>query len=248
MANDTAVTVITESRNLRSLPFRITEDQFSLGKACEDWLEAIEREFRYFRITEASDRKDALMIYGGQEVSRLEKSLPDPKGRGLNIYEKLRTKLNNYFIAKTNKHYHRFMFLKVRRYIEETSVAYATRLREKACDRCDFKDNEDERILEHIIQTTENENLIQKCISKSWTSEEFLSEAEQTEAISEQERDIRADPWRNKIARVRKQTLTVRDSDIDNEFVAPSVGHLRIKTVKRSNSLNSDQPRDFRIL
>ena len=97
MADNTAVIVITESGTLRALSFRITEDQLSTGKAWEDWLESIEREFRYFRITDASDRKKALIIYGGQEISRLEKSLPDPEDRGLNIYEKFGKKLSNYF-------------------------------------------------------------------------------------------------------------------------------------------------------
>ena len=109
MADNTAVTVITESRNLRSLLFRMTKDQLSTGKAWEDWLESIERDLRYFRIKDASDRKDALIIYGGQEISRLEKSLPDQEDRGLNIYEKLWTKLSNYFSPKRNKHYCRYM-------------------------------------------------------------------------------------------------------------------------------------------
>ena len=105
MAENTEITVITESRNLRALPFRVTEDQLSTGKAWEDWLESLEREFRYFQITDVSDRKDALIIYGGPEISRLEKRLPDPEDISLNLYEKLRTKLNNYFIPKRNKHY-----------------------------------------------------------------------------------------------------------------------------------------------
>ena len=47
MAGNEAVTIITtETRNLRALPFRVTEDQLSNGKEWEDWLEAIEREFR----------------------------------------------------------------------------------------------------------------------------------------------------------------------------------------------------------
>ena len=33
MADNTAVTVITESRHLRALPYRITEDQLSTGKS-----------------------------------------------------------------------------------------------------------------------------------------------------------------------------------------------------------------------
>ena len=68
MANKTAITVITKSRNLKTLTFRIAEDQLSTGKVWEDWLESIEREFRYFRITEAQDRKDALIINGGKKI------------------------------------------------------------------------------------------------------------------------------------------------------------------------------------
>jgi len=30
------------------------------------------------RISEASDKKNAMIIYGGNETARLEKSLPDP--------------------------------------------------------------------------------------------------------------------------------------------------------------------------
>ena len=58
------------------------------------------------------------------------------------------------------------MFLKMRPELEETTVAYATRLRENVHD-CNFGSNYDERILELLIQTTENSALIQKCISKS---------------------------------------------------------------------------------
>ena len=62
-------------------------------------------------------------------------------------------------------------------------MAYATRSREKAHD-CEFGANNDERILDHLIQTIENKGLIQKCISKAWTLSEFLTEAGQIEDIS----------------------------------------------------------------
>ena len=65
MGKNETVTIITESRNLRALQFRPSEDQLSTGKAWEDWLEGVEREFRYFRIANALDKKDALIIYGG---------------------------------------------------------------------------------------------------------------------------------------------------------------------------------------
>ena len=68
MAEHEQVTVITESRNLKALPFRPSEDQLTTGKAWEDWLEGIEREFRYFKISNPQDKKDAMIIYGGQEI------------------------------------------------------------------------------------------------------------------------------------------------------------------------------------
>ena len=68
------------------------------------------------------------------------------------------------------------MFLKMRPEIGETTIGYAMRLREKAHE-CNFGNNCNERILEHLIQTTENKTLIQKSISKAWTLQEFLTEA-----------------------------------------------------------------------
>ena len=106
---DGTVTIISEGRNLRALPFRPTEDQLSTGKLWEDWLESIEREFRFFRVANPVDRKDALIIYGGSEIARLEKSLPDLEDhrKELDEYKKLRKKLNEYFLPKKNKYYAR---------------------------------------------------------------------------------------------------------------------------------------------
>ena len=122
--------ITTESWNLRALPFQITKDQLSTGKEWEDWLEAIEREFRYFKISNPLDKKDALIIYGGKEISRLKKSLPDPTGEdadSLNEYEKLRKKLNDYFMPKRNKHHARYIFIKSKPVAGEKTVTYATR-------------------------------------------------------------------------------------------------------------------------
>ena len=128
MAGNEAVTIITtETRNLRALPFLITEDQLITGKEWEDWLEAIKREFRYFKIINPLDKKDALIIYGGKEISRLEKSLPDPTSEdaeSLNEYEKLRKKLNDYFLPKRNKHHARYIFLKNKPIAGEKTVTY----------------------------------------------------------------------------------------------------------------------------
>ena len=69
-------------------------------------------------------------------------------------------------------------------------MAYASRLREKAND-CEFEGNSDERILEHLIQTTNNRVLIQKAINKKWNLSQFLTEAAQMEDTSLQVRDMK---------------------------------------------------------
>ena len=80
-------------------------------------------------------------------------------------------------------------------------MAYASRVREKAHE-CEFGDTNDERILKHLIQTIENQQLIQKCISKCWTLQQFLREAGQIEDISIQVHDMKADPAAWGIAKV----------------------------------------------
>ena len=188
-AEGATVRVITETRNLKAQPFTPGEDHINTGKAWDEWLEEIEREFRYFKISDPLDKKDALLIYGGKEVARLEKSLPNPDGE-LNEYEKLRTKLNNYFKPKKNKHHARYLFSKLRPIHGETIAAYASRLREKAND-CEFEGTCEERILEHLIQTTHKRTLIQKAINKKWNLSQFLTEAIQTEDTSLQINDMR---------------------------------------------------------
>ena len=182
-----AIRVVTETRNLRTQPFAIPDEMNAVGKAWQEWLEGIEREFRFFKISEAVDKKDAMIIYGGNEIARLEKSLPDPETG--DAYTKLRTKLNGHFTPKKNKHHARYLFLKMRPHVGETISAYAARLREKAKE-CEFGDTFDERILEHIIQTIDNKKLIERAISKTWDLTRFLTEASQTEDIARQIQDM----------------------------------------------------------
>ena len=94
-------------------------------------------------------------------------------------------------------------------------MAYATRTREKAHE-CEFGDTNDERILEHLIQTIENQQIIQKCISKSWTLQQFLTEAGQIEDISSHH-DMKADPAYRVIAKVmsRRRNQKSRHPEYD---------------------------------
>ena len=124
------------------------------------------------KITDLIDKKDALIIYGGKQVAKLEKSLPNPEAG--NPYEKLRTKLNNHYLPKKNRHYARYQFLKIRPNPGESTSSYAARLREKATD-CEFGDTHDDRILEHIIQTIENKTLIHKSINDGFNAIPYRS-------------------------------------------------------------------------
>ena len=83
----------------------------------------------------------------------------------------------------------------------ESTETYATRLREKS-QECKFGGTCDERILEHLIQTIENESLIQKCISKEWNLSQFLTEAGQIEDIWLHMRDMKVSLYDKYVARV----------------------------------------------
>ncbi|CAG2185582.1 unnamed protein product [Mytilus edulis] len=185
------ITVITETRNLRSQPFIQSDDQISTGKHWEEWMESIEREFRYFRITEPADKKDALIIYGGKDISRLERSLRDEEGE--DEYKVLKNKLNKYYLPKKNKHHARYLFLKMKPFRDEYTVTYVMRLREKA-HACEFEATCDERILEHCIQTITNQDLIKRAISKGWNLDKFVEEAGQMEDTCLQMKDMKGDP------------------------------------------------------
>ena len=107
-----------------------------------------------------------------------------------NAYEKLKTKLNNYFIPKQNKHHARYQFLKEKPSTGELITAYTARLREKA-KKCEFGETNDERILEHIIQTIDNKVIIQKTINKKWSLTQFLQEVSQIEDVNRQVKEMK---------------------------------------------------------
>ena len=117
-------------------------------------------------------------------------------------------------MPKKNKHYARYAMLKTRPEVGEAIVAYTTRLQEKAHD-CEFGDTYDEIILEHLIQTIENTHLIQKCISKSWTLQQFLTDAGQIEDVSIQVHDMNTDPAYQEIARIKSLRNNQKSRDLE---------------------------------
>ena len=138
------------------------------------------------------------------EINLLSFSLQDPKPRtGVSletVYDKLKYKLDDHFLAKKNKHHATYLLLKLRPNEGEATTTYAARLREKSKD-CEF-DNNDECKLKHLIQTVESKVLIQKAIKKTWNLYQFISEAAQIEDIAKQVTDMKDD---KKVSKIQDQ-------------------------------------------
>ena len=188
-ANPTEIRVVTTGKNLRIEPFKLPENPLEIGRAWEEWIEDFEDETSYFKISDTKDKVSALKIYGGQEIKKLAGNLPDPAPIAEEEeYQKLKRKLDGYFLPKKNKHHARYTFSKQKPKSGESIVTYTARIREKAKD-CEFGDQL--KILEHLIQTVTDEGLVKKCIQKRWNLDRFIEEASQKEDIHKQVKDMR---------------------------------------------------------
>ena len=148
--------VFTTSKTLRIEKFNIPEDRLQIRHAWEEWLEDFKEEISYPGISEIKEKVSALKIYGGTEIKKLSRNLPEtPTQDSDNDYTKLKRKLNNHFLPKKNKHHARYMFSKERIQSNESIISYMARMREKAKE-CEFGGQLDDRILEHLIQTIPN--------------------------------------------------------------------------------------------
>ena len=58
-------------RNLRIKPFTVDECHIATVEKCDEWLEELEPEMRFFLISDAADKKDAMLIYCGVDIRRL---------------------------------------------------------------------------------------------------------------------------------------------------------------------------------
>ena len=179
-------------RNLRINQVTVDDDYLATGEKWEEWLEELERELRFFRIRTPEDNRDAVLIFGGKEIRRLNKCLQDPNGD--DIYTRLKSKLTSYFEPMKNVHYARHVF-----------ISFAARLREKAIN-CAFHDC-DERILEQIMQTTENAELLSNILRKNWTLQQTLEEMQLTEGTSIQVKPMGLSETKDtaNIKRIRKR-------------------------------------------
>ena len=131
-----------------------------------------------------------LKIYGRLDVKKLARNLPDiAPVVGDDDYKKLKRKLNNYSLPMKNKHHARFTFRRQRPKVGEIIVSYTAWLSEKAKD-CEFDNQINNGILEHLTQMIRNDDLLKKSIPKKWNLDWFVEEASQRDDINQQVRDM----------------------------------------------------------
>ena len=201
--NPTEIRVLSVGKSLKIEPFKIPEQPLEVGRAWREWIEDFEDEISYFEITEIRDRVSALKIYGGKEIKKLARNLPDTAPLvGDDDYKKLKRKLDHHFLPKKNKQHARYTFNKQKQIEGESVVIYAARLREKSQD-CEFGEQTEDRILEHLIQTIKDSELVKRSIQRKWNLDQFLEEASQREDINQQVKDMKED---FKISKVEYQS------------------------------------------
>jgi len=121
--NPTEIKILSVGKSLKIEPFKIPENPLEVGRVWREWIEDFEDETSYFEITEIRDHVSALKIYGGKEIKKLARNLPDTAPVvGDDDYKKLKRKLDNHFLPKKNKYHARFTFSKQRRTEGESVV------------------------------------------------------------------------------------------------------------------------------
>ena len=78
---------------------------------------------------------------------------------------------------------------------------------------CEFGDNLEERILEHLILTSDNDHLVQNCIKKCWTLSEFLTEARLYEDVAFQVQKINESSGKHSIVKAKNISKRKRNTN-----------------------------------
>ena len=182
------ITVVNRQLNIR--PFTISNDVNDTAVRWAKWKKDIERQFRFFGLTDPEVKKDGLIIYGGSQIADLEDSLPDlpAENEGEDVYSRFLRKLDRNFLPRKNKDYARFQFGNLKQEIEESMAKYYTRLWEIA-KKCELT-NEDDAIRDHLIKTMTNSRLRVKTIRNNWTLSQILDEATIEEESTAQANEI----------------------------------------------------------
>ena len=94
------ITVVNRQLNIR--PFTISNYVNDTAVRWAKWKKDIERQFRFFGLTDPEVKKDGLIIYGGSQIVDLEDSLPDLpiQNEGEDVYSRFLRKLDRNFFPR----------------------------------------------------------------------------------------------------------------------------------------------------
>ena len=173
-------------RNLNIKPFIKQADANDTAVRWQRYKKDIERQFRFFGITDPETKKDGLLIYGGEDLTDVDEALPDPSDQdGDDAYSTLIRKLDNHFMPKKNKDFARFQLSEMKQQSNERLADYYAKVRDIA-RKCDYGTYEDDAIRDHLIRTMHNDKIRSKAIRDSLTLDRILSEAALDEQTTEQ--------------------------------------------------------------
>ena len=177
---------VTIQRHLTIKPFLKQADSHDTALQWQRYKKEIDRQFRFFGITDPNTKKDGLLIYGGQDLVDVDEALPDPtEQEGDDAYKILIRKIDTHFMPKKNKDFARFQFNELKQSTSERLADYYARVRETA-KKCEYNDHETEAIRDHLIRTMLNHKIRSRAIRDNWELDRILTEAALDEQTAEQ--------------------------------------------------------------
>ena len=116
-------------RNLTIKPFVKQTDNNETAVRWGKYKKDLERQFRFFGVTDPETKKDGLLIYGGEDLVDIEDSLPDPQaGESDDVYTILIRKIDSHFMPKKNKDFARFQMSELKQESHERLADYYAKI------------------------------------------------------------------------------------------------------------------------
>ena len=188
-------------QDLNVTPFIQPTDPDDAVVLWERWIQNFCRKLRFFKVTDAADKVDALLIYGGETVERLAENLPDPtnvvlpesiksSNEDVNEFHKIIFKINEHYTPMQNKDSARSVFESMCQG-DKNMAEYHVVLRKQAV-KCQFPDDED-AIRTKILQSMNDKKLRREAMVKNYTLNDILKHAANREDVERQAKTMEKD-------------------------------------------------------
>ena len=133
-------TLLIIHKQLNLQPFQLTEDIMASEQNWERQFKDFERQAQYYGIRDPEEKKQALLVFGGREVTICEDSLTDLDNG--DVYERMVQKLNNHFVPRNNTRHARFILRQNQQKSHQTIMQFYLECRELVRD-CQYGNMED---------------------------------------------------------------------------------------------------------